>query len=91
MDDNDTVTNWIPTPGARATWRSTYYPNLRPIPGHIVTDFTAGLVLQIDWDALRFHGRDADVRRFLESQGIDVDHDDSNLLIHEDGIVVEPN
>ena len=88
MDDNDTVTNWIPTPGARATWRSTCYPNLRPIPGHIVTDFTAGLVLQIDWDALRFHGRDADVRRFLESQGCD---HDSDLLIDEDGIVVEPN
>ena len=90
MDDNDTVTNWIPTPGARATWRCTDYPHLRPIPGHIVTDFTAGLVLQIDWDSLRFHGRDADVRRFLESHGIDVDHD-SNLLIDEDGIVVEPN
>lgn len=82
MDDNDTVTNWIP--GARATWRSTYYP----IPGHIVTDFTAGLVLQIDWDALRFHGRDAEVRRFLASQGCD---HDSDLLIDEDGIVVEPN
>lgn len=86
MDDNDTVTNWIP--GARATWRSTYYPNLRPIPGHIVTDFTAGLVLQIDWDALRFHGRDAEVRRLLASQGCD---HDSDLLIDEDGIVVEPN
>ena len=86
MDDNDTVTNWIP--GARATWRCTYYPNLRPIPGHIVTDFTAGLVLQIDWDTLRFHGRDAEVRRFLESQGCD---HDSDLLIDEDGIVVEPN
>ena len=86
MDDNDTVTNW--NPGARATWRCTYYPNLRPIPGHIVTDFTAGLVLQIDWDTLRFHGRDAEVRRFLESQGCD---HDSDLLIDEDGIVVEPN
>ena len=86
MDDNDTVTNWIP--GARATWRCTYYPNLRPIPGHIVTDFTAGLVLQIDWDTLRFHGRDAEVRCFLESQGCD---HDSDLLIDEDGIVVEPN
>jgi len=90
MDDNDTVTGWTPTPGARATWRSTDFPQLRPIPGHIVTDFTAGLVLEIDWDALRFHGRDDEVRRFFFERGCDISHY-GVLLIDEVGAVVEPN
>ena len=92
MDDNDTVTTWISTPGARATWRSTYHPHLRPIPGHIVDSAVnrQGLGLRIDWAALRFHDRDADILRFLHAIGIEAG-DDTILSLDAPGAVVEPN